>query len=131
MAPDELGPESEDLRLHHKISARERVDSILKSEHLTLEEGVAALNAQFRENQATFRHVVIARVDVSEAEGNPGLHTSFIGPFADRRTAEAWAEAELPKEPRITHELAKIETGDEFVAWREHMRRVIDGSEEP
>lgn len=128
---DEPGTEGEALQLHREISARERVDSILASEHLTPDQAVAALDAQLRENQGTFRHVLIAHAQVSDGEGRPTIHTSYIGPFADRRAAEVWAQAELPKDQRITYELAKIETGEEFVAWRGRIRRVIDGTESP
>jgi hypothetical protein len=80
-----MGEENDesDLHLHGELCARERIDAILSSNHMTTDQAVRALNANYRESQDSFPHVIVASVDV-----DGGVQIFYFGPFEDRRHAE-------------------------------------------
>src|SRR3954447_18624668 len=104
MGPHNVGDaEGEDLKLHMELSAAERLDAILESRDLTDEQAHESLNAMYAESQATFPHMIETSVMASSAMGGPEDTevNSYIGPFVDRRAAEAWATQRFAKIDRV------------------------------
>jgi hypothetical protein len=121
-----VGPE--DLALHRELTAKERLDAILEAPHLTESGALAAMNAQFAENQATFPHVVIATVMVEESFGSQTLvpWVSYIGPHRDRRAAEAWATATFADNEHVSWTVEKMETPEMHEAGVRKIRAIVD-----
>lgn len=118
----------DDLALHREISPKERVDAILNESLLSTDQAVAALDAQYRENQATFPHVVIVTVMVAKSTTDMDTKVqklAYVGPFADRRTAEAWAASRLPESPRIEWDVARMDTPEIWERSAEETRKVL------
>ena len=129
MVGDEAPTPDDDRELHGQISPKERVDAILSAPHLTRDQAVAALDAQFHENQATFPHLVICRVFVTAhiTDTTPSVWvTSYFGPFDNRHAAEAWATSTLPLGDELTFEVAKVETAEMYERSAAELRRILD-----
>jgi hypothetical protein len=126
---NELLPRHEDVDLHNELTAQERVDAVLDAPHLTTEQAVAALDCQYRENQSTFPHVVIAKVMVSATpRGERDIeHRSYYGPFRNRRESETWAEQRFATIDGVIWEVAPILTTEMDAQQREQMRRILEG----
>lgn len=80
--------------MHQQIPPHERLDAILGSEHLTTDQAVEAMSAQYRENQATFPHAMLTTVLAQASPFDDDARVPilrYVGPFRDRRTAESWA----------------------------------------
>jgi hypothetical protein len=121
-------PRHDDDELHNELTSKERIEAILSSKNLTVEQGVAAVEAQIRANDATFPHVVIVRVMESETPGGePDCEFRFYyGPFRNRRVSEAWAKARFADEERITWEASRILTAEEDARVVERGRRIME-----
>lgn len=104
--------DDDDLALHRELSSKERLDAILEAPGLTTPQAVDSLQAMFVENQATFPHMIEAVVMVSSAPGLPRdeQFRSYVGPFADRRAAEAWATKHYAANDEVRWQALKIVT---------------------
>lgn len=121
--------DGEDLALHRGIPAKERLDAILNSQNMSTQQAVAAMDAMYAENQGTFPHLVVTTVMVSDSwktDEPTTPHVSYIGPFVDRRAAEAWAEAAFADNDRVTWQVAKVETAAMFEASSRAMREITE-----
>lgn len=116
----------DDLALHREISPKERVDAILDDPLLGIDQAVAALDAQYRENQATFPHVVIVTTMVSKSVTDMDTKVlTYVGPFTDRRAAEEWAASKLPDSPRIKWDVARMDTPEIWEMHAEATRKML------
>lgn len=124
--------DDDDLALHRAIPAKERLDTILSAEHLTTQQAVDALTASVVEGQAAYPHVIVATVsdEVLEwLEVKPEdlrHYREYVGPFADRRAAEAWAAKHYSDKPDVTWTAVQVrrpEWVEEDVA---RLRGIID-----
>lgn len=125
---DDFGDEHEDeLVLLRHISAKDRLDAILESKHLSTGEAVAALDAHFRENQATFPHVAILNIGVSEGpEGDrSAIQTLYVGPFRNRRAAEEWAGENYADVEEVRCEFARIDTPEMVADERRRLNAML------
>jgi hypothetical protein len=129
---DDIG--DDDLNLHREISAKERVDAILEDPNLTSGQAVAALDAQDRENQATFPHCLITTVMVSKSINERDTkvpYKRYVGPFRDRRAAEAWAKSKLSGNSSLTWEAARMDTPEMYERRVAEIRSILEGGEPP
>jgi hypothetical protein len=109
--------------------AKERLDAVLTSGDITTQQALAALDVQWREHQGTFPHAVEITVMTSTFPGEE--HTipllSYIGPFVDRRAAEAWAAENLDEmDGRVSWQALKMETPEQFEELRRAIRDIVD-----
>jgi hypothetical protein len=127
MSEDSL-PRHEDLPLHAEITVRERLDTLLNSPHLTHGHAVRGMEELYRENQATFPHLVIAKVMVSREPSGPldYEYRSYVGPFANRREAKEWAEQRYSGNDQVTWEAAKILTPEMDAQESERLRQLLE-----
>lgn len=129
MASNSLGDaDDDDLALHRELSPKERLDAILEARGLTTQQAVGSLQALFVENQATLPHMIEAVVMVSSAPGLPRDQEfrSHVGPFADRRTAEAWATKHYAANDQVRWQVLKIVTPEHEESQTEAIRRIIE-----
>jgi prephenate dehydrogenase len=129
MEPSNLGDaEGEDLNLHMELGAAERLDAILESRDLTHEQALESVNAMHAENQATFPHMIETSVIASSVMGGPEDTEvkSYIGPFVNRRAAEAWATQRFAKIDRVSWQAIKIITPEQDARQVEEMRQILE-----
>lgn len=129
MENDKLGDaEADDLALHREFRAKERLDTILEAPGLTPRQAVNAMSAMYTENQATFPHMIEAPVMVSSAPGLPQnqVFRSYVGPFRDRRAAEAWAEGHYAGNHRVLWQAIKIVPPENAERNAEAVRHIIE-----
>ncbi len=129
MGTSEFGDaQGADLNLHMELSAAERLDAILESTDLTHEQALVSMNAMYAENQATFPHMIETTVMASSVMGGPKdtEMKSYIGPFVNRRVAEAWASQRFAKIDRVSWQAIKIITPEQDAQQVEETRRLLD-----
>lgn len=131
-------PVSPDLDLHLELSGGERVDAILESDSFTTDEAVNTLDEVYKENQATFPHVIVATamvhrtLDDAVADRRDGSNSrrspidGHIGPFLDRRAAEHWAKDYFEGNDAMTWRAERMETPQMAIDSRERMRQIAD-----
>ena len=130
MARSNLGDASDDdLAIHRELSPKERLDAILEAPGLTTQQAVDSMNAMFIENQATFPHMIETVVMVSSAPDLPRDQEFkiYVGPFYDRRAAEAWATKRYAANDRVRWQALKIVTPEQEEGQTEAVRRIVDG----
>src|SRR6266540_2274325 len=124
--------DADDLQLHQEISAKERLDALLEAPQLSHSAAVAGMDALYRENQATFPHVVIATVmarkSLTSDERAP--HLSYVGPFRDRRAAEMWATSTWADIEAVTWEVARLDTPERFEETSQRIRDIVNRDEQ-
>jgi hypothetical protein len=119
----------DDLALHREIRPKERVDAILGDPHLSADQAVAALNAHYCENQATFPHVLIVTTMASKSLTDMDTKVperTYVGPFPDRRAAEAWAASKWRDNSRVKWDVARMDTPEIWERKAESMREILD-----
>jgi hypothetical protein len=120
--------DDDDLALHRELSGKERLDAILEARGLTTEQAVQSMNAIYAENQATFPHMIEATVVTSSEPGGPDDQEVkfYIGPFVDRRAAEAWASERYATNDRVSWQALKIITPEQDARETENIKRILD-----
>lgn len=129
MEPSNLGDaEGEDLNLHMELGAAERLDAILESRDLTQEQALESMKALYAENQATFPHMIQTSVTASSVMGGPEDTEvkNYIGPFVNRRAAEAWATRRFAEIERVRWQAIKIITPEQDARQVEETRRILE-----
>jgi len=122
----------DDLQLHQEISAKESLDALLEASQLSHSAAVAGMDALYRENQATFPHVVIATVMAHKSLTSDELapHLSYVGPFRDRRAAEMWATSTWADIEAVTWEVARLDTPERFEETSQRIRDIVNRDEQ-
>jgi hypothetical protein len=125
--------DDDELQLYREISPKERLDSILESRNMTGAQAVTAMAALHRENQATFPHAIVVTVMAHKAIDSEELVpvVSYVGPFRDRRAAEAWAANRWAENSRVSWEAVKMVTSELFEADARRLRAIADGTDDP
>jgi hypothetical protein len=86
------------------------------------------MNAMYAENQATFPHMIEARVMASSVMGGPEdtQVKNYIGPFVSRRAAEKWAAERFAKIDGVSWQAIKIITPEQDARQVEEIRRILE-----